>query len=460
MTDFQSLSLSDALLQGLQELQYKQPTPIQQQVIPLIIAGKDVVGQAETGSGKTAAYGLPLLQKTDTQLNQVQGLVIVPTRELALQVREEFKKLGKFMGKLKVSAIYGGHSFQEEKSSFSTPSQVLIATPGRLLDHLQRGTFQPNFIKYFVIDEADKLLDLNFEEEMQEILKYLPAKRQSLLFSATFNKAVQALVRKSLSNPVSIRVEVNAVPGHIEQAGIRVEEQQKPDVLHKLLLWLNTERIIVFCNTRNQTEEVTLFLKKKGFFAEALHGALEQIDRDKAMTKFRNGSVQVLVATDLAARGIDIADLNVVIHFEVLPEEVSFLHRSGRTGRAGKSGNVYTLLTSEEEKYLQNWKETKITQWLDWKKLFSSKSSASAAPFTPATTTLHINAGKKEKLSPRDIVGALVAEAGLQANEIGKIEVHDHFSYVAVPKDKGKEIAEKLNNGKIKGKRSRVSLVK
>lgn len=457
---FAGLNLSAPLEKSLYELGYEQPTPIQQQAIPLIAAGKDVVGQAQTGSGKTAAYGLPILQHIDASRSQVQALVIVPTRELVLQVREELKKLGKYISALKILAVYGGHSFSEERKSFSHPPQVLIATPGRLLDHLNRAIFEPEAIQLIVIDEADKLLEMNFEQELNQILSYLPSTRQSLLFSATLPESVLSLIKKTLNNPQFVISDERANPSQIEFIAHRVTPDEKLPALLLLLSELEQPRAVIFCNTRERVNEVNIFLKNKGFSSEALHGAMDQMERDKALMKFRNGSAQLLVATDLAARGIHIAELGTVIHLEILREESSFLHRSGRTGRVGQEGTVYLFVSETEEAYMQRWQQVKAIPWRTLKTAKRLKSRDIVETASPEYITLHVKAGKKEKVSAGDIVGALVALADLQATQIGKIEVHDHFCYVAVPFQAGKSIAEKLNAGKIKGRKIKVSVVR
>ncbi|MDO1447500.1 DEAD/DEAH box helicase [Rhodocytophaga aerolata] len=460
MSGFSKLPLSENLLQNLRLLAYTQPTAIQQEAIPFILAGKDVAAQAETGSGKTATYGLPILQHIDGNVQQVQALVIVPTRELATQVREELKRLGKHIQSLKISAVYGGHSFSEEEKSFRHPPQILIATPGRLLDHLRRNTVTLQTVEKLVIDEADKLLEMNFEEELNQLLAFLPKKRQSLLFSATLPDKVKMLISQTLVTPVFIQAGEQANPEQISFIAYKVPHLQKVTALLQLLAMLGQPRAVIFCNTRERVEEVAQQLNKKGLTAEALHGAMEQLNRDKALLKFKNGSAGLLVATDLAARGIHIAALGTVIHLEILREQASFLHRSGRTGRAGAEGNVYVLLSPEEEGYMQKWSQD---VHLQWKKLDTSAPAQArnlSEVHTPEFLTLHIKAGKKEKISPRDIVGAIMAEAGLSASEIGKIEVHDHYSYVAVPYTQGKDILDKLNTGKIKGRKIRVTVVK
>jgi ATP-independent RNA helicase DbpA len=458
MSGFARLSLSEKLLQNLQELEFTQPTVIQQEAIPLIFAKKDIAAQAETGSGKTAAYGLPILQQTDTSNQQVQALIIVPTRELATQVRIELKSLGKGMVNLKISAVYGGHSFAEEENSFKHPPQILIATPGRLLDHLKRNTLHLKNMKQLVIDEADKLLEMNFEEELNQILAFLPKKRQSLLFSATLPEKVKLLIGRTLANPEFIQADKQANPEQITFIAYKVPHLQKVPALLQVLATLEYPRAVIFCNTRERVEEVAQLLTKKGLAAQGLHGAMEQVQRDKALLKFKNGSVDFLVATDLAARGIHIADLGTVIHLEILREQASFQHRSGRTGRAGEEGTVYVLISPEEEGYMQKWNQEVNLQWQKLEKASGTQHRNSAQAALPEFMTLHIKAGKKEKVSPGDIVGAIVAEAGLAAGQIGKIEIHDHFSYVAVPHEQGKSIAEKLSAGKIKGRKIRVTV--
>jgi ATP-independent RNA helicase DbpA len=457
---FAGISLSESLLKSLQELGYEKPTPIQQQAIPTILDGKDIAGQAHTGSGKTAAYGLPVLQKIDVKLNQVQVLIIVPTRELVSQVREELKKLGKYIPGLKILSVYGGHSFAEERSSFAHPPHILIATPGRLLDHIKRETFQTHSISHLVIDEADKLLEMNFEEELNQILDKLPPTRQSLLFSATLPQPVLSLISKSLRHAQFIKADSTATPEQIEYIAYRIEPDDKLSSLLQLMAQAEEKRMVIFCNTRERVEEVAALLRRKGYAAAALHGAMNQVERDQALLKFRNASAPVLVATDLVARGIHIAELGTVIHLEILRGEAIFLHRSGRTGRMGNAGTVHVFLSEEEEKYIQHWKQIKDFEWKTLKTTRQSGSKAVSPPATPENITLHIKAGRKEKISPGDIVGAILAETGLQAQQIGKIEVHDHVSYVAIPFLSAKAVVEKLNEVKIKGRKFRVSIVK
>lgn len=459
MASFKDLKLKQELLQSLQDLHFTTPTPIQASAIPVLLQGKDVAGQAETGSGKTAAFGLPLLQNADTSLQQVQALIIVPTRELAVQVRQELKQLGRNIENLKISSFYGGHAFSQERASLAHPPQILIGTPGRLTDHLNRQTLDLSHTKQLVLDEADKLLEMGFEEEIDQVLDALPRKRQNILFSATMPAGVKALIAASLLHPQFIKASANTIPAQVKQIGIKVGHGQRMEVVSKLAQSLKAAGTVIFVNTRATADELSARLQAEQLPAKALHGGMEQPDRDKAMTLFRNASTRILVATDLAARGLDIAALQNIIHLELPVDAASYLHRSGRTGRAGKGGTVYTLLTPRDEEKLREWDLQHVDEWLPVSALEKSAAKPSADK-APAFATLHINGGRKDKISPKDIVGALIAETGLKADQIGKIEVQDRQSFVAIPAKAVQPAMESLNNGKIKGRKYKVSLVR
>ncbi|MBD1396227.1 DEAD/DEAH box helicase [Pontibacter sp. JH31] len=459
MSTFADFNLSPALVQRLDEMSFHTPTLIQQAAIPLLLKGQDVAGQAETGSGKTAAYGLPLLQQIDTDKQYVQALILVPTRELAVQVRHELKQLAQQVNNLKISAFYGGHSFSQERASLAFPPQVLVGTPGRLTDHLYRQTLDLSGVKQLVLDEADKLLEMGFADEIDQIMQALPAKRQSVLFSATMPDPVKQLISDSLKNPQFVQVSPHAIPDQVKLIGIKVTQPEKQQALIHLLQGIDPAGTVVFCNTRGASDDVAAMLANHGFGARALHGGMEQQDRDKVMTLFRNGTTQVLAATDLAARGLDIAALHTIIHYELPDDEAAYLHRSGRTGRAGRSGVVYTMATQRDEKVLREWGLVRMDEWLSADAL-ATRASEAKPEVTEAFTTLHINAGRKDKLSPRDIVGALIAAAGLKADQIGRIEVQDKASFVAIPASQANQIVEALATGKIKGRKFRVSLLK
>ncbi|WP_347156997.1 DEAD/DEAH box helicase [Pontibacter chitinilyticus] len=457
MTTFHDLHLHPALVRSLQELNYTQPTPIQEEAIPLLLQGRDVAGQAETGSGKTAAFGLPLLQGINPELQQVQALVTVPTRELAVQVRQELKKLAKQLPQLKISAFYGGHSFSQERASLAHPPQVLVGTPGRLTDHLSRRTIDLSHVVQIVLDEADKLLEMGFQEELDRVLEALPRKRQTVLFSATMPDKVKELIANSLQDPVFVKATANAIPDQLKLIGIKVEHPQRSQAVLNLIQSKASAGTVVFCNTRAAADTLTAFLQENRVAAKALHGGMEQPDRDKTMTLFRNGTIPVLIATDLAARGLDIDKLRHIVHYELPDDMAAYLHRSGRTGRAGKSGTVYTLVSPRDEQKLHEWQQVYMDEWLQAGALVKMATTAPAP--ASAFATLYIAGGRKDKISPRDIVGALIAEAGLKADQIGKIEVLDRNCFVAVPQAQAKQIAEQLSSGKIKGRRYKVSLV-
>lgn len=458
-TTFDTLQLRPELIKQLQDLNYTTPTPIQQAAIPVILAGQDVAGQAETGSGKTAAFGLPILHQLNTSLDQVQALIVVPTRELAVQVRQELKLYAKQLVNLKISSFYGGHSFSEERASLAHPPQVLIGTPGRLTDHIKRQTLDLTGIKQLVLDEADKLLEMGFEEEVDQLIAALPKKRQVILFSATMPEGVKELISDSLKDPKFIKATTTTIPDQVKLVGVKLDDLDRKSIVVSLLQSLKETGTVVFTNRRAAADELTELLQDVGLSARALHGGMEQRDRDKTMTLFRNGSVSILIATDVAARGLDIAALNAIVHYELPDDAAAYLHRSGRTGRAGRGGTVYTLASSREERQLREWGLVKMDEWLD-SKSFSVVASSKNTVATPEFATLHINAGRKDKLSPRDIVGALIAEAGLKADQIGKIEVQDKASYVAVPEKLSEQIAKAIGEGKIKGRKFKVSLVK
>ncbi|MFD2999233.1 DEAD/DEAH box helicase [Pontibacter toksunensis] len=459
MATFKDLKLKPELLQSLQDLGFSTPTPIQASAIPVLLQGQDVVGQAETGSGKTAAFGLPLLHNIDTNLQQVQALVVVPTRELAVQVRKELKQYGKQIDNMKIGAFYGGHAFSEERASLAHPPQLLIGTPGRLTDHLNRRTLDLTFTKQLVMDEGDKLLEMGFEEEIDQLVAALPSQRQTILFSATMPEGVKKLIADSLHNPRFIQATSTTIPDQVKLIGIRADHGQRQEMVLKLLRSIKAGGTVVFVNTRATADELTALLQAKGFSAKPLHGGMEQPERDKAMTLFRNGTTQILVATDLAARGLDIDALRNIIHVELPDDAASYLHRSGRTGRAGNSGTVYTIISSRDEQKLREWNLQHLDEWLLVAAL--EKAAAKSSPDKAAAfATLYINGGRKDKISPKDIVGALIAEARLKADQIGKIEVQDRQSFVAVPLQAAKTAVESLSNGKIKGRKYKVGLVK
>ncbi|UYZ63838.1 DEAD/DEAH box helicase [Hymenobacter weizhouensis] len=456
---FADLGLAPELLRALEELEFTAPTPVQEQVVPMALAGQDVAGQAPTGSGKTGAYGLSVLQHLDLKLDAVQVVVLVPARELALQVRDALKKLGKYLPNLRVAAFYGGHAFREETASLTQAPHVVVATPGRLLDHLERRSIVPNQLKTLILDEADKLLELGFQDELVEIVKRLPRRRQTLLFSATMSDKVVELIRKNLTRPrvVNAGQDTDELPENLLLRGHVGPVEKKPAALYHLLQQPETGRALIFCNTRERCVELTRFLQGRGVAAEVLHGKMPQPERDKALLKLRNGSSQVLVATDVAARGIDVTALDTVVQYDAPDKPEAFQHRAGRTARAGATGTAHILATEKEQAQVKKWP---VAAGIQWQPLHAPQlpPAAPKAP-RPENVTLHVSAGKKDKVSAHDLVGAFVNVGGVDREQVGRIEVFDYYSYVAVPRQQAAEVVERLLGAKVKGKKVRVSLV-
>ena len=459
---FADFALSPALLAGVAELNFVQPTPVQQLVLAPALEGQDVAGQAPTGSGKTAAYGLALLQQIDATSATVQAVVLVPARELVLQVRDALQRLGKHVPNLRVAGYYGGHAMRDEVKGLQQMPHVVVATPGRMLDHLERRTIIPNRLKVLVLDEADKLLELGFQEEMATIISRLPVRRQTLLFSATMPEKVLALVREYLTRPRVMNVggaQATTLPeslvlrGHVLSAA-----DQKPAALFHLLTRPDAGSALVFANTRDRVEELTRFLKGRGLAAEALHGKMLQPERDKSMLKLRNGSATVLVATDVAARGLDVDQLDTVVQFDPPHDADTFQHRAGRTARAGAVGTAHLLVTSHEQQKLQSWPAAGTVQWAGLRPP-TLPDALPKAP-RPSTVTLHISAGKREKISRGDLAGAFVSVGGLERDAVGRIEVFDHYSFVAVPEAQAEDVLHRMQGAKVKGKKVKVELVR
>ena len=459
---FADFALSPALLAGVAELNFTTPTAVQQLVLAPALEGQDVAGQAPTGSGKTAAYGLAVLQQIDPTSATVQAIVLVPARELVLQVRDALKSLGKHMPNLRVAGYYGGHAMRDEVKGLQQMPHVVVATPGRMLDHLERRTIIPNRLKVLVLDEADKLLELGFQEEMATIISRLPVRRQTLLFSATMPDKVLNLVREYLTRPRVMNAggsNASTLPaslvlrGHIVNAA-----DQKPAALFHIITRPDAGSSLVFANTRDRVEELTRFLKGRGLAAEALHGKMLQPERDKSMMKLRNGSATVLVATDVAARGLDVSELGTVVQFDMPDQPDTFMHRAGRTARAGAVGTAHLIATPYEQQKLQNWPAASTVQWAGLRP--PSLPDALPKPPRPSTVTLHVSAGKSEKISRGDLAGAFVSVGGMERDAVGRIEVFDHHSFVAVPEAEAEEVLARMQGAKVKGKKVKVALIR
>ncbi len=463
---FSSLSLSSSLIQVVEELGFQQMTPIQAQSIPLLLEGKDVIGQSKTGSGKTAAFSLPILEKISLEGRQLQALILCPTRELCAQVAREIRKLGRRHSGLQVLTLSGGQPIFTQLSALEKGIHIVVGTPGRVLDHLNRSTLDLGRVAWLVLDEADRMLEMGFQEDMEKILRQIPKARQTVLFSATFPRAIEGMSRAYQKNPVRVTIEdEQRAVSTIQQIYYEVATETKFNGLLWLLQQNKPESSIIFCNFKASVIELARNLSKVGMSVGSLHGDLEQSERDRIMAKFRNKSIRVLVATDVAARGIDVENLDIVFNFELPSQAEVYVHRIGRTGRAGKKGMAISLVTSREKSKISSIE--KYTGIEIQEKTLAKVQNLDVDQFknlihqNATMATLYISAGRKEKMRPGDILGALTGDAGkLQGSDIGKIEIHDHFSYVAVSAGVSQLVLQRLRDGRIKGRKFRIELVR
>src|SRR5690606_15521719 len=347
---FQELGISVEILKGLGAMGFEKPSPIQAQGIPPVLEGRDVIGQAQTGTGKTAAFGIPVLERIDTSINAIQALILCPTRELAVQVSEELKKISQFLSQVKIEAIYGGDSIERQIRSLRRGVHIVVGTPGRAMDHMERRTVELDHVRMMVLDEADEMLDMGFREDIENILTEMPEDRQTILFSATMSKPILAITRKFLVDPVLIKVVKNELTNqNIEQVYFEVKPQAKVEVMTRLIDMHDIKSLLVFCNTKRKVDEIVEELQLRGYAAEGLHGDLRQQQRNNVMSKFKAGVTTILVATDVAARGIDVSGLDAVINYDIPLDEEYYVHRIGRTGRAGMSGKAFSLVARDEK---------------------------------------------------------------------------------------------------------------
>jgi len=430
-------------------------TPIQAKALPHVFAGSDLIGQAKTGSGKTAAFGLGLLSRLDSELYQVQSLVLCPTRELADQVAKQLRKLARTIPNIKVLTLCGGVPMGPQISSLQSGAHIVVGTPGRIEDHLYRGRLTLDKVSCLVLDEADRMLEMGFQDTLEKIVKQIPKQRQTLLFSATYPIEIQAIARRIMNQPELIKVESTHDDSSIEQHFYQIESKdERFDGVRLLLLEHQPESALIFCNTKRETKELAEALKQSNFSVAALHGELDQRDRDQTLIRFSNKSISVMVATDVAARGLDIDSVDAVINYHIAQENEVHTHRIGRTGRAGAKGAAYSLYNSKEQ-----YKVIQLGIYLDREIVSESLPSPSLLKTSPqqaAMTTLKIDGGKKQKLRPGDILGALTGAKGIAGNDVGKIDLADNWAYVAVSRSQWKAALNKLSEGKLKGRSFRV----
>ena len=458
-TNFDALGLDDDLRRNLASLGYKSMTPIQADSLPPILAGRDVVGHAMTGSGKTAAFGLGLLQKVDVTRFREQALVLCPTRELADQVAGEIRRLARGVHNMKVLTLCGGTAFGPQVGSLAHRAHIIVGTPGRVNEHLAKRTLRLVDLEMLVLDEADRMLDMGFEPVLNEILRHVPKARQTLLFSATYQDATEAIVRRVTRNPVFVKVATVLADADIDQRLYCVADNAERLVAVRLLLAeLSPVSSLIFCNTRRETQQVSDALSELGFSALALHGDMEQKDRDETLIRFANKSVSVLVATDVAARGIDIDTIDLVLNYQLARDPEVHIHRIGRTSRAGNNGVACSLIVERERFKLDAIQDYEYQQMREMP--FPDKRHMQTRPFYPPMVTLRIDGGKNRKLRPGDILGALTGDSGIPASEVGKIKILARSAYVGVTQDSSKAALALLNEGKIKGREFLVRRVR
>ena len=450
--------LSADLTAVLLELGFTALTPVQEASIPALLEGRDLIGQSATGSGKTAAFALPILQNVVGEAGAIRALIVCPTRELAGQVAREMRRLGRKIPGLQVLDLAGGQAFRPQAEALARGAHVAVGTPGRLLDHLERGTLDLRGLRTLVLDEADRMLDMGFAEDVLRIIECTPATRQTVLFSATFPPTIEQLSRRVQRKPVNVRIEKTTEDHAITQEVYPVEAADKLNVLVRVLK-SHPGSTLVFCNQKATIADVVVRLNQEHLAAAALHGDLEQRERDQVLAMFRNGSVQRLVATDVAGRGLDIDHLDLVVNYDLPFDADTFVHRIGRTGRAGRKGRAVSLGNDAERGRLREFAaEKRFEIELREPGLLRAARGDGAAV---AMQTLFISGGRKDKLRPGDILGALTgATGGLEAAAVGKIEIHDHISYVAVAARQAQIAATRLRAGKIKGKRFVVGIPK
>jgi len=448
--EFSSLPLKPALLENIESIGYTHLTPIQAETLPHILEGKDIIAQAKTGSGKTAAFGIGLLSRLDFSSFRVQALVICPTRELADQVCKEIRTLARFTQNIKVLSLCGGVPFGPQVGSLEHGVHVVVGTPGRLQEHLRKRSLRLSNLKTLVLDEADRMLDMGFEEVITDVISYAPTHRQTLLFSATYTDPIREISQKFQYKPISVTIDSSHHESVIEQRFYQIEKAERINALGYLLAYHRPESTVVFCNTKRECQDIANSLSNCGFSVQALHGDLDQKHRDQVLVRFANNSCSVLVATDVAARGLDIKELQAVINYDLPWDPEIYVHRIGRTGRAGKRGLALSLCTEAElnrVKAIEEYQNTSA-KW-DETAPFQLKYEQR---FEPPMVTLWIDGGRKDKVRPGDILGALTGVGGIAGTEVGKIDIFDAHAYVAIKQVSADKALSCLKNGKIKGR--------
>ena len=473
--NFKDYKLSNEILKSLNMLNYKTPTKVQQEVIPVALENKDVLVKSQTGSGKTATFAIPLCELVDWDENKPQALILTPTRELAIQVKEDVFNIGRFK-RIKVPALYGKSSFSLQAKELKQKTHIVVGTPGRTIDHIKEGNFITDNIKYLVLDEADEMLSMGFLEQVEEIISLLPKNRVTMLFSATMPDDINRLSKKYMKNHVTIEIEAKTLTvDRIQQDGYNIEETGKLNLLKDVTTIENPDSCVIFCNTQVKVESLYNELRKLKYPCDKIHGGMEQDERIKVMNNFKKGYFRYLIATDVAARGIDIDNITHVINYDVPVLRENYVHRIGRTGRAGKEGRAITFIMKSDERrmfeiYSYTGKELTMKMKPSKRLVMSLKpefdkkleqrqkvKEDKGANLSQEIMKIHINAGKKTKMRPVDIVGTLCSIEGMKAEDIGVISVLDISTYVEILNNKGEMVLKALQTKNIKGRPRKVT---
>ena len=472
---FKDYNLSEEVLKAIELLKFTTPTKVQKEVMPAILNEEDVIVKSQTGSGKTASFGIPICELVDWEENKPQALVIAPTRELAIQVKEDIFNIGRFK-RLKVVPVYGKAPFYIQEKELKQKTHVVVGTPGRLIDHIEKGTLDTSKIKYLVIDEADEMLNMGFIDQLHSIVASLPKNRITMLFSATIPSDIEYLCERFMKEPKTVEIEEeNTATDRIIQVRYKAEEDEKIGLLRDITLMENPDSCMIFCNTKQQVDDVDHELSMLDYTCDKIHGGMEQRDRLKVMNDFKRGYFRYLIATDVAARGIDVDNISLVVNYDIPQETDSYVHRIGRTGRQGKEGKAVTFVMRNEKRFLNDiqsyiGKEIELKTRPDaelvdeLKEAFHLKMDGEpelkeekGALLSTNILKLHINAGKKTKMRAVDIVGTLCSLEGMTAADIGIINIMDISTYVEILNNKGEMVWKELQNKPIKGRMRKVS---
>ncbi|KAA3653554.1 MAG: ATP-dependent RNA helicase DbpA [Proteobacteria bacterium] len=451
---FSTLPLSPALQATLAQLGYLSMTPIQAASLPVALAGHDLIAQAKTGSGKTAAFALPLLTNLNPRRFAVQAMVLCPTRELADQVAQEIRRLARAEDNIKVLTLCGGTTMRPQRESLAHGAHIVVGTPGRIMDHLERGSLSLDALNTLVLDEADRMLDMGFNDDIVYVASHCPAERQTLLFSATYPPGIAALASRFLRAPREIKLRELHAENKIRQRFYEIKHDERREAVGVLLKHYRPVSTLAFCNTKQQCRDLVAVLQGQGFHALTLNGDMDQRERDQVLIQFANRSCSVLVATDVAARGLDIPQLEAVINVDVTPDPEVHIHRIGRTGRGDEDGWALSLCSPADKRRVAALAQMMDTE-PEWHTL-GSLQSGNDTPLVPPMVTLQLLGGRKDKIRPGDVLGALTGEAGFTREQVGKITVTDQSTYVAVVREIADEAVRRLGRGKVKGKTVKV----